>query len=192
MPLTARLRTSGEVVCILDYASPRPELPADELVCPFCAGPLIVRHGLIRARHFAHLPGHRCPYETWHEPESPEHCAFKAAVRDYLRSEPLWQGGDVHLEVRVEQARRIADVLVTFASGWRVAHECQVSAITMKELAARTKAYQDAGIDVVWWFESGRLRAQGRWLPGWLLRHQGAILEADIRLEVGERETLWE
>ncbi|RLI51575.1 MAG: hypothetical protein DRO93_15995, partial [Candidatus Thorarchaeota archaeon] len=176
MPLTAKLRSTGKDVCILDYENPRQELAAEDLVCPHCDGPMIIRHGLIRAPHFAHLS--RCPYEGWHEPETPEHRAFKRAVREYLLRDPFWKEAQVALEVRIPQAHRIADVFVTFPTGWRVAHECQVSPITQEELIARSRAYREAGIDVMWWFESGRLEQSRKWLPDWLLRFQGVILEA--------------
>jgi len=188
MPLTAKRRSTGEVICILDYEAPRRDVPADDLVCPFCGERMILRAGPLRAAHFAHR--RRCAYEGWYEPESAEHRAFKEAVWRYLKADAFWEEGQVEMEVPIPEARRVADLLVTFPNGWRVAHECQVSRIGLEELKARSGAYLDAGIDVLWWFTHERLREARKWLPGWLLRFQGVVLEGYIRLEVGEEEEL--
>lgn len=188
MPLTAKRRSTGEVICVLDYEAPRRDLPADDLVCPFCEEPVILRAGPLRAAHFAHL--RRCTYEGWYERETPEHRAFKEAVWRYLNRSPFWQEGRVELEVPIPKAHRVADLLVTFPNGWRVAHECQVSRIGLEELHARSQAYLEAGVDVLWWFTHERLQEARKWLPEWLLRFQGVILKAYIRMEVGKEEIL--
>lgn len=185
MPLTARLRSTGKVVSILDYRQPRRELDAADLVCPHCDRPLIIRHGLIRMRHFAHRPDHRCPYESWQEVESARHLAFKQAVCDYLQTSPAWCNVATQLEVKIEEAGRIADVMATVACCWRIAHECQVSAITLEELQARTQSYWNAGVDVMWWFDAELLKRSAMWLKPALLSQQGVILGADVFLEEG-------
>lgn len=190
MTLTARLRSTGEVISILDYEYPRLEIAADDPLCPHCGQSLTIRHGQVRTRHFAHRPHQVCPFESWHEPESEQHIVFKQKVREYLETSPLWRGVTCAFEVKVEEANRIADVMAVFATGWRVAHECQVSAITLEELRARTQAYWDAGLDVMWWFESGLLERSGEWLRTALRYQQGVILEATISVQEGERKRL--
>ena len=186
--MTAKRRSTGEVICVLDFEDPRRELQVDDLICPFCGERMILRAGPLRAAHFAHL--RRCPREGWHERETPEHRAFKEAVWRYLKRDPYWREGKVELEVPIPEARRVADLLVTFPNGWQVAHECQVSRIGLGELKARSRAYLEAGIDVCWWFTAERLREARRWLPEWLLQFQGVILRADIWVEAREEQAL--
>lgn len=189
MPFTAKRRSTGEMVCVWDYPDPRRDLRAEDLVCPLCEEPLTLRAGLVRSAHFAHRS--RCPREDWYEPETPEHRAFKQAVRDWLLQDPFWQEAQIFLEVPIHEARRRADLLAVFPGGWRVAHECQVSPITLEELQTRSENYLQAGVDVLWWFTRQQLRRSQEWLPQWLLRFQGIILTADIRVERGEEKLLW-
>ena len=72
--------------------------------------------------------------------------------------------------------RRIADVAVLFPNGWRVAHECQLAAITTQELTQRTEDYLHAGVDVIWWL--GKSAATPANIA-WCLEQRGFVLRLD-------------
>jgi competence protein CoiA len=54
-------------------------------------------------------------------------------------------------EVPVREVKRVADLLVTFPTGWQVVHEVQLASTTTEDLQRRTNDYTPAGIDVTWW-----------------------------------------
>lgn len=67
-------------------------------------------------------------------------------------------------EVPLPEIRRVADLLLTFPMGTRLAYEIQLSAITTEELERRSDDYARAGIDVVWWLgKSADTLANRRW-----------------------------
>lgn len=150
MPLVAIDRETGARVNILETEDPRKELKSGELLCPFCQGPMIVRAGLIRIPHFAHYS--QCTSELDRHPESLEHLLGKAELARKLRKALSEYGRvEIDLEVPIPEAGRVADILVTFPMGWRVAHEVQLSPVTVEVLQERTRDYLGAGIDVQWW-----------------------------------------
>jgi competence protein CoiA len=111
---------------------------------------MIIKAGLIVAAHFAHKS--TCPTDYKSHPESPEHRAGKILVAECLRANVgEYSTALIEYEVPIPEVRRVADVLVTFPMGWRVAHEVQLASITTEELAQRTEDYLHAGVDVVWW-----------------------------------------
>jgi competence CoiA-like predicted nuclease len=109
---------------------------------------MIVKQGLIKRWHFAHVAA--CPERYGSHPESIAHLLGKEEIRRYLRQLPEFATAQIDLEVPIHARKRIADILVTFSQGHKVAVEIQLAAITPGELAARTKDYHDDGIDVLW------------------------------------------
>jgi competence CoiA-like predicted nuclease len=111
---------------------------------------MILRAGKIMTPHFAHVVA--CTSEYGSHPESAAHLAAKQTIYKYLESQySKVQGVKIEYEVKVPEAGRIADVMVTFPKGWRVAHEMQLASITNGSLEERTVSYARAGIDVYWW-----------------------------------------
>jgi hypothetical protein len=53
---------------------------------------------------------------------------------------------------------------MSFRDGWSIAHEVQLAAIAQPELIRRTKAYEDAGIDVMWWFGENVPQTARQWV----------------------------
>jgi competence protein CoiA len=158
MPFIALNSMTGERVDITQIARPRIDLRAAEMICPVCEVGMIVKDGTIKRAHFAHKPvGNDCPYAEYSAGETPEHREAKMIIRDHV-SEWFAEYGmaEGQLEVYIPEVKharnRIADVLFTFPSGWRVAHEIQLASISVKELEERTDDYAFAGIDVFWWF----------------------------------------
>jgi competence CoiA-like predicted nuclease len=171
MPFVAMRRSTSERIDIGSYRNPKAELPPDDLVCQFedCAGALFIRAGLQLAPHFAHRPCAPCKTRYASHAESEAHRAGKRTVEGYLRAQFETQGiaARIEFEVPIKEAGRVADVLVTYPSGWREAHEIQLASITPQELAARTTSYFDAGVDAIWWLGLGSAAdnaANRRWL----------------------------
>lgn len=188
MPFIALNSRSGERVDITRTTNPLAELRASEMVCPVCAWPMIVRAGTVNRSHFAHKPGREdCPYAEYWRRETPEHLAAKVLIRDELAN---WFGeygmATPALEVYIPDVKharnRIADVLFTFPSGWRIAHEIQLASITIDELRERSEDYLSAGIDVFWWF--GRDAAKQSNFE-WSIKTYGFILEIQIQAQPG-------
>lgn len=151
VPFVAEHKETGERIDLTQVMNPKTEIDQEQCVCPLCGKPFTLRVGLIRRPHFAHR-GSECqsPYRT--HPESAAHREAKLFLMQHLRSEfPEYAGATIQIEVKLEPIWRVADVLVTFPSGWRQAHEVQLSKITIGELQERTNDYTTMGIDVVWW-----------------------------------------
>ena len=113
--------------------------------------------------HFYHYRVCTSNYKT--NPESPEHIAgkhfigenFLPKLNDYAIFKPQY-------EVPVKDVMRVADILLDFNMGWRIAHEVQLSPISVEELTQRTDDYLRAGIDVLWWFgKSAETRTNREW-----------------------------
>lgn len=92
-----------------------------------------------------------------HTPESVHHLQGKAVIANWLVRQV---GADA---VTVEgasdsQRTRVADVMVTFSGGQRVAFEIQYAALTVEEWRARHESYRQQGIRDVWLWGHTRLR----------------------------------
>jgi competence CoiA-like predicted nuclease len=150
MPFIAIRKATGERIDITTIENTRAALISGECLCQLCDTPMIVKAGLVRQHHFAHVG--RCSSDYQSHPESPAHQEAKRYLATHLRE---WFGEYAHThiayEVPIPEVRRIADLLVTFPTGWRVAHEVQLASITSEQLQERTNDYILAGIDVVWW-----------------------------------------
>lgn len=172
MPFVARLKSTGARVCLEDYRNPKAELPPHDLVCQFedCGGALLIRSGLRVRPHFAHRPSAPCGTRFESHPESAAHRHGKRVVAEWLRKDCEANGFAsvrIEFEVAIKEAGRVADVLVTFPSGSREAHEIQIASITPQDLQRRTDAYRNEGIDVVWWLGEGSSadnRANRQWV----------------------------
>lgn len=150
MPFIAKLISTGERVDITRIENPRQSLRAADIVCQLCGEPMIVKAGLIVRPHFAHKT--QCTSDYAAHPESLEHLATKRYLADALRAgAPEYFDVPIDFEVPVPEVRRVADLMITFPTGHRIAHEVQLASITTEELQARTNDYLHAGIDVVWW-----------------------------------------
>jgi len=107
--------------------------------CPACGEGVLPRKGSIRIQHFAHLAEAVCPYSSG---ESPLHLGMKQFFHDYYSRSPCV--GSVEVEWPMEGL--VADVYLEEKSGARVAIECQVSGIDVRELMKRTVGFSRQGI----------------------------------------------
>ncbi|HOW92525.1 MAG TPA: competence protein CoiA family protein [Anaerolineaceae bacterium] len=152
MAFIALRKDTQERIDITRIEKPYLELKSGDCVCQLCGEPLIVRCGMIRQAHFAHYSA--CVSDYRYHPESPEHMAGKEYVADLITQMLINMGIEnpkVDYEVRIPEAKRVADVLVTFPMGWRIACEIQLASITIADLEERTNDYARAGIDTIWW-----------------------------------------
>lgn len=157
MPFVARHAVTHARIDITQIANPRQELQAELLICQLCEERMIVRQGMIIRPHFAHQRACALAYEG--HPESPEHLLGKEYMSRWLRGQSTLAGACVELEVPIHARKRIADILVTFPHGHKLAVEIQLASITTEQLMARTKDYLDDGIDVIWVFGGNALRS---------------------------------
>ena len=162
MPLTGKLLSSGKTVYIWKLDDPRAEIEKGDLVCRLCEGQMGVRQGLVRAWHFFHYAS--CTSALEQHPESADHIAAKHRLLMFMAEQFRDSLKSAKVEEPIPEANRVADVLLTFKTGWRVAHEVQLSSITTGELEARTRDYADAGVDVYWWLgKQGNTPVNRQW-----------------------------
>jgi competence CoiA-like predicted nuclease len=74
------------------------------------------------------------------------------------------------------EIKRVADILVTYPMGWRLAHEIQLSDITKDEIDIRTSDYESIGIDVVWWLGE-KIRNEVR---NWSIERFGRVFTVKV------------
>ena len=150
MPFVAiDIRTNDRIDLTL-CKDPRSELSAGNYICPLCEVQMFLRAGKIIAPHFAHTVA--CTSNLATHPESAAHLEAKRMLSTWLREQYAKQrGAKVELELRVPEAGRVADIMVTLASGWRIAHEIQLASITTGQLEGRSMSYAREGIDTYWW-----------------------------------------
>lgn len=163
MPFVARHKQTGNRIDITTIEHPRQMFKLGECVCPLCGTDFLIKAGLITVPHFAHKIICQSDWQT--HPESAEHRAGKLYLKNNLAVlVPEYKGADIRLEVPIPQVKRVADVLVKLPAGWGIVHEVQLAKITTEELDARTEDYNNAGLDVVWWFgKSAATLANQRW-----------------------------
>lgn len=150
MPFVAIDKVSGERIDIAQIENPRLVLKAGQIACQLCGADMFIKAGSIYRAHFSHYG--ECNTDYRYHPESSDHRKAKYELVQHLRDNfHEYTTAQFEIEVPIPEIRRVADVLVTFPMGWRVAHEIQLAAITTAELEERTRDYDSAGIDVVWW-----------------------------------------
>lgn len=151
MPLIAKDKHTGERINILKLDNPRVQLSKDAVVCPLCDEPMFIAQGQIRDPYFSHY-AERCNSDYAHKPESPEHRFFKSYLaRELQNNFREYTDAGVVLELPVPSIHRVIDIAFEFPGGWIMAHEVQLSSITVKQIEERTNDYRSAGIDVHWW-----------------------------------------
>lgn len=150
MPFIAKSKSTKERIDITCLKNPRMEIDKDDCICQLCEKPLYVKAGFIVSAHFAHYPG-GCDSDYERKAESEEHRLAKRKIAFLFRNK--YQDSDVMVELEkpLPEIKRIADVLITFPGGWQIAHEIQLSSITIENLLERTTDYSKLGIDVIWW-----------------------------------------
>lgn len=126
------------------------------LLAPCCQKQLVLRWGLRVARHFAHYPRARCPFQRWSEPESPEHVAGKVRLYEWCRGH-FERDALVALEHPLQEIAQRPDIYVQTADGRRFALEYQRSAISLKEWTERHAGYQSLGVTDIWILGENRL-----------------------------------
>lgn len=152
MPFIGVHRETGQRLDITAVEQPRRVLKSGEWVCQLCGASLVVKAGLVVRPHFAHYAAAECRTDYRYHPESPAHREAKSHLAGLLRQHYAeYTDAQIEYEVPIPEVKRVADILIVFPMGWRVAHEVQLAAISLAELQERTEEYERAGIDVVWW-----------------------------------------
>lgn len=130
-------QSSGQVLAAEQSSSNGP------FFCSACGGELLIRKGLKRIHHFAHLPEKVCRYKG----ESQLHLRIKKQIYFSLLEELGTNVKDVFLEKMIDTIR--PDVLV---EGFKknIGIEIQVTPLTPAELIRRTVAYYERKIHVLW------------------------------------------
>jgi hypothetical protein len=163
MPLLAKRRTTGASIDLTRIEDPRQVLGTEEYVCPLCEQPLQVRGRSLADLYFAHVQP--CTSHFLAHPETARHAQGKRLIRHWVQAGfGQYRQVEIAFEVPVLEVHQVVDVLVTFPSGWRVAHACQLAPITTRDLEERSEACLQAGIDTVWWLgDLARTRSAIRW-----------------------------
>lgn len=178
MPFVGKHRDTGERINILTVDNPRDTFQRGEVVCPLCGEPLFIKDGLMRQAHFSHF-GDGCTSDFEHKPESPEHLFFKEYLWRQLKEHfAEYSTSEAILEQPYNEIKRIADIAFRFPSGWDVAHEIQLSAITIAHIQERTDDYRNAGVDVYWWLGGG---GDSKAVRDWCIREYGGCFILDAR-----------
>ncbi len=110
--------------------------------CSACEAQMIIKKGLLKIDHFAHVPNTSCEYGSG---ETEEHLVAKMSIYDNLRAKDI----NVILEKPLSPKVR-ADLLIEYPSGRKVAIEVQRSTMTREECIRRMLNYQETGIPVLW------------------------------------------
>jgi competence CoiA-like predicted nuclease len=172
MPFVAKHKETGERFDITQSDNPR-TLPQNTYCCPLCETPFYVRASVLGLHHFVYAKQSCSSTYRFHE-ESPEHLEAKVFLARHLREDfPEYTDATIDLEVPLPEIQRRADLLVTFPSGWRQAHEIQLSPISERELQERSEDYGCLHIDVVWWLGKRANTAPNR---AWCIEHFGYCL----------------
>ena len=150
MPFVALDVETNKRVDITKIEYPRLALKRENMRCQLCHTPLLIKAGIQKKAHFAHVS--QCSSDYGVHPETEDHRRAKLFIAEHLQQEfKDYTSATIEYEVPIPEVKRVADLLATFPMGWRVAHEIQLAPITVEELRQRTEDYECAGIDVVWW-----------------------------------------
>lgn len=154
---------TGEHIDIDRYPRDLAELKQYTFICHKCEkrvdfhlGKAQNVDGSIRRSYFHHRnescqPLYRDPDTS---PESNEHLLGKRFLQAHLAEKfPEYvRASSIAIEYRLPEAKRIADVLVVFPDGRKIAHELQITDVSIESMKKRTESYNHAGIEVIWWF----------------------------------------
>lgn len=176
MPFIALDKSTKERIDILEIDQPRLKLKSGDCICQLCGEPMIVRSGPILRPHFAHYADCTSDFKPGHE-ETPEHLFAKRELKRLLCEQFGPSKIKIDYEVPIPEIKRVADVLVVFPMGWRVAHEVQLSGISSSDLEERTNDYLRAGIDVIWWLGKAANTERNR---DWCVSKFGYALSIDF------------
>ncbi|MGT2711158.1 competence protein CoiA [Streptococcus oriscaviae] len=113
--------------------------PQGSFCCPGCGGAVRLKKRKIMRPHFAHISLKDCAYYS--ENESDQHLMLKSSLYSWLNAHD-----EVELEKCLPDLGQVADLLVNH----RLALEVQCSSLSISRLQARTKSYQEAGVQVLW------------------------------------------
>ncbi|HFI0326007.1 TPA: competence protein CoiA [Streptococcus suis] len=113
--------------------------PQGSFSCPGCGGPVRYKSGKVLRSHFAHVSLRDCHYFS--ENESAQHLSLKSCLYSWLIN-----AEQVELEKCLPQIGQVADLLVND----HLAVEVQCSSLPISRLQERTKAYHEAGFQVLW------------------------------------------
>lgn len=150
MPFVAKNKVTGERIDVTKYRNPRADIKKDECICQLCSEPMFIKAGMVVSAHFSHRASCSSNYAT--KPESAEHRLAKRQIIKLLQDNyDMYKDTTIELERPIPEIKRVADILITFSSGWRIAQEIQLSSITTGTLQERTEDYERVGIDVIWW-----------------------------------------
>lgn len=112
-------------------------------VCPGCSEPVVIKKGLQKAHHFAHVSD-ACSYGLG---ESDEHHSAKLGIYDWL-----WTQDDVE-DVCVERAFGSIRPDVSFIlHGQRVGIEVQRSSLTLEGIQEKAESYAQYNMRIMWVF----------------------------------------
>jgi competence CoiA-like predicted nuclease len=151
MPFIAIDKISGKRIDITTIEKPKQTLRDGQFVCQLCEQPMFIRSGDIRITHFYHKAVCHSDIFVPQERETEEHLFGKKEIARMLREQFNNQHVLIEYERPLKEIRRVADILITYPMGWRLAQEIQLSDISEKEIEERTNAYESIGIDVIWW-----------------------------------------
>ncbi len=110
--------------------------------CPICKKQVLLKSGLKRRAHFAHISVTECENAR---KESKEHYDGKYDLYEYFKS----KGGRVYIEKYLHSIHQRPDILVE-ANKNVICIEYQCSIIPLQQIIDRTKSYHDISLKVLW------------------------------------------
>lgn len=128
------LDEDGQVFNVLEHPAPQ-----GRYSCPGCGGLVRYKSGKVLRSHFAHVTLRDCHYFS--ENESAQHLSLKSCLYSWLIN-----AEQVELEKCLPSIGQVADLFVNDC----LALEVQCSSLSISRLQERTKAYQQAGMAVLW------------------------------------------
>lgn len=151
MPFVAIDKETNSRINILQVENPRLTLAKKNMICQVCGKPVFIRNRNGYLIHFFHTGECEGDIYKKHSGETPEHQFCKIEVERLLKEQFQGQNIQIFQEFFIKKINQIADVLIEFPMGWRLAHEIQLSNIHKDEIVSRTQGYESLGIDVIWW-----------------------------------------
>lgn len=179
MPLIALDSKNGRRIDARDFDNLHAEVDREHLVCPFpdCGTPMLPVRGPYVAAHFRHRVLCKTEYRLSHGAKG-ESSSHRQGKRHAAESVARWfsthdgAAPSIDYEVPIDEIKRIADAIVTTASGERIVVECQLAAITTAELDERTNDYARAGLTCIWYLGNQANTSGPR---DWSTHHYGGV-----------------